>query len=562
MPKSKKLKRKEIVKDRDSEDWCFVCKDGGDLMLCDHGDCLKVYHPGCVGKDDSLTTSAGEHWTCDRHSCLECRKSTKFYCYCCPNATCGQCLQASDFALVKGNKGLCGECLELVLLVEEKDNLDSDGGKIDLRDRNTFECLFLEYWDIIKEKEGLNLEDVYSADARLKKGLSFKSKNIGKGRNDIHFITSDSDVEDAEEFETVAKEKGSKAFEFLGWGSKPLIQFLSSLGKDTTKELSQDDVHSIICQYIQQKELFDPKKRKRILCDESLRSLFRRKAITKNRIYNLLESHFIVNIDPSDEDEWDEAENCSLFKEEKTSVVHKKLKTVNSDRKCQEIEAEAVAQESCFASIVSDNIKLVYLRKSLVQRLSNDPNFFEHKVIGSFVRIKNDPRDCTQKNSHQLFQVTGVKQTSQTGENNNEVILRLINVPTDVHISKLSDFDFCEEEIDDLRQTVEKGVLPKLTIVELEQKAKVLHEDITKDWIEKELVRLQKRIEFANEKGWRRELHEYLEQLEQLKKPSEQERLLQKSPKVIAALVGNKIDSVDLDEVSPEEDNGSPIDSC
>ncbi|WCJ37733.1 zinc ion binding DNA binding [Euphorbia peplus] len=449
MPKPKKQKtttpKKEVVKEAESEDWCFLCYDGGDLMLCDYSDCLKVYHPKCVGQDDDSPTTDGEqHWTCDRHSCFECHKATKFYCYCCPKATCGQCLQGADFALVKGNKGLCGDCLELVLLVEEKDNLDADGVKIDLRDRNTFECLFLEYWDIIKEKEDLNLEDVYTADARLKKGLSFKSKRNGKGRKDFHVITSDSDVEDEEEFETVAKEKGPKAFEFLEWGSKPLIHFLRSLGKDTTNELSQDDVYSIVCQYIQQKELFDPKKRKRVLCDETLRSLFRRKAITKNRIYNLLESHFVVNIDPSDEDDWDEVENCSPVKEEKTSVFHKKLKTLNSDRKCQEIEAEVVAQESCFASIVADNIKLVYLRKSLVQRLSNDPKEFEQKVIGSFVRVKNDPRDCTQKNSHQLLQVIGVKQTSETGENNNEVILRLINVPTDVHISKLSDFDFCE----------------------------------------------------------------------------------------------------------------------
>ncbi|KAL6176522.1 hypothetical protein ACLB2K_053155 [Fragaria x ananassa] len=66
---------------------------------------------------------------------------------------------------------------------------------------------------------------------------------------------------------------------------------------------------------------------------------------------------------------------------------------------------------------------------------------------------------------------------------------------------------------------------------------KVLHEDIIKHWIPKELVRLQNRVDYANEKGLRRELDEYLEQRERLKKPSEQERLLTQSPKVIPEVI-------------------------
>lgn len=50
------------------------------------------------------------------------------------------------------------------------------------------------------------------------------------------------------------------------------------------------------------------------------------------------------------------------------------------------------------AAIVSDNVKLLYLRKSLVEELAKTSETFEGKVLGTFVRIKNP---C------QLVQVTG-----------------------------------------------------------------------------------------------------------------------------------------------------------
>ncbi|KAF8050912.1 hypothetical protein N665_1857s0015 [Sinapis alba] len=81
------------------------------------------------------------------------------------------------------------------------------------------------------------------------------------------------------------------------------------------------------------------------------------------------------------------------------------------------------------------------------------------------------------------------------------------------------------------------GLLRQPTLVEMKQKAKVLHEDITKHWITRQLIILQKRINCANEKGWRKELEEYLEERELLQKPSEQERLLRQTPKIIEELI-------------------------
>lgn len=52
---------------------------------------------------------------------------------------------------------------------------------MDFNDRETYECLFKEYWDIIKGREGLTVDNVYSADAQLKKrGRCSDSDRIGK----------------------------------------------------------------------------------------------------------------------------------------------------------------------------------------------------------------------------------------------------------------------------------------------------------------------------------------------------------------------------------------------
>jgi hypothetical protein len=114
-----------------------------------------------------------------------------------------------------------------------------------------------------------------------------------------------------------------------------------------------------------------------------------------------------------------------------------------------------------------------------------------------------------------------------------DFLLQVTNYVKDVSISVLSDDNFSQEECEDLHQRIKNGLLKKPTIVEMEEKAKKLHKDQTKHWLGREIELLKRLIDRANEKGWRRELSEYLDKRELLQNPDEQARLLREVPEVI-----------------------------
>ncbi|KAK9110905.1 hypothetical protein Scep_018424 [Stephania cephalantha] len=319
---------------------------------------------------------------------------------------------------------------------------------------------------------------------------------------------------------TKRSKKKPKKIEFIGWASKDLIQFLSSIHKDTSKSFSQYEVHDMIKAYINEHQLVHPEKKKKVLCDERLKKLFGRKSVNRNKIYDLLEPHFAINEDQSEEDSSNDSEEESLRAQKR----QRKILTDGSAYKAKRVKEPP---QSRFAQMSVKNIKLVYLKKSLIEDLLKTPDTFNDKVLGSFVRIKPDLRNFVQRNTYLIGQVTGVKNADK------EVFLQVRNVKKGVPISMLSDNDLTEEECDDLQKKMKDGVLEKITIVELQEKARSLHADITNHAIKTELALLENLIDQANEKGWRRELFEYLERRALLKKPEERTRLLQEVPMVI-----------------------------
>jgi hypothetical protein len=89
------VKRKRPQDEIPTDDVCFLCKDGGDLIECDwkcpaakDGErCLKVYHTYCLDFEVS-----DEKWCCPRHFCDMCGSQTlKYICKYCPVSICANC---------------------------------------------------------------------------------------------------------------------------------------------------------------------------------------------------------------------------------------------------------------------------------------------------------------------------------------------------------------------------------------------------------------------------------------------------------------------------------------
>uniref|UniRef100_A0A452YLL7 PHD-type domain-containing protein n=1 Tax=Aegilops tauschii subsp. strangulata TaxID=200361 RepID=A0A452YLL7_AEGTS len=83
---------KPVKKNDDEEVVCFICFDGGSLVVCDRRGCSKVYHPACIKRDESFFRSRGK-WNCGWHICSSCEKAAQYMCYTCTYSLCKACVK-------------------------------------------------------------------------------------------------------------------------------------------------------------------------------------------------------------------------------------------------------------------------------------------------------------------------------------------------------------------------------------------------------------------------------------------------------------------------------------
>lgn len=446
-----------------AEDFCFVCKDGGDLVICDYGDCLKAYHSRCL-ENNPVFTKTESYFKCGCHLCHYCKKSSNLKCLSCPKSLCWKCFRKhGDIAVVKELMGFCKHCLKLALMIEENTNVDSDGRTIDFNDTETYEFLFKDYWEIVKDSEKISLTELRHAAASLKNSshlnLEFDSE---KNETELsNAMDGEYQAEISPSHTSRVKSKNGYQKRQLerkyinGWGSEQLITFLTSIGEDCNEPIAQIDVSDIIRKYIRKNKLCNPIKKKKVKCDENLISLFNKKSIKLNNINALLDSHYSDNF----------GDDFFFGSEEENEWVDKKKRRIDQT-KITKPKNDSEVPKSCYASVVAENIKLLYLRKSLLLELLKNSEEFENKVVGCFVRVKSNPNDLFYSRDipYQLGQITGIRKT----EDVKDTVLRFTNlVNKDINISRLSDVDFEEEECEDLRQLIKNGHVKRPMFVRL-----------------------------------------------------------------------------------------------
>ncbi|XP_069924072.1 histone-lysine N-methyltransferase NSD2 isoform X2 [Oryctolagus cuniculus] len=103
----KKSRRRRARGDgrRQSEDECFRCGDGGQLVLCDRKLCTKAYHLSCLG----LGKRPFGKWECPWHHCDVCGKPSTSFCHLCPNSFCKEHQDGAVFSSTQDGQAYCCE---------------------------------------------------------------------------------------------------------------------------------------------------------------------------------------------------------------------------------------------------------------------------------------------------------------------------------------------------------------------------------------------------------------------------------------------------------------------
>ncbi|XP_032348385.1 LOW QUALITY PROTEIN: histone-lysine N-methyltransferase NSD2, partial [Camelus ferus] len=103
--KKKTRRRRTRGEGKKSEDECFRCGDGGQLVLCDRKSCTKAYHLACLG----LGKRPFGKWECPWHHCDVCGKPSTSFCHFCPNSFCKEHQDGTAFSSTQDGQPYCCE---------------------------------------------------------------------------------------------------------------------------------------------------------------------------------------------------------------------------------------------------------------------------------------------------------------------------------------------------------------------------------------------------------------------------------------------------------------------
>ncbi|KAK4437715.1 Zinc finger CCCH domain-containing protein 19 [Sesamum alatum] len=479
------------------EDVCFICFDGGELVLCDRRGCPKAYHPSCVNRDEAFFKSKGR-WNCGWHLCSICEKNARYMCYTCTFSLCKSCIKDAVILSVRGNKGFCETCMRTVMLIENNEQGNKDT-QVDFDDRSSWEYLFKDYYIELKAKLSLTPVELREAKNPWKgvdmSGPSKQESSEAHADGNDGGSGSDDSTENVEpirpkrrkvrkQSKSITKEEelgstgasaGDKAMSLSDnseWASRELLEFVSHMKNGDASPLSQFDVQALLLEYIKRNKLRDPRRKSQIICDARLENLFGKPRVGHFEMLKLLESHFLVRDEQNDDVQGSvvDTENNQLDIDGNADALTKGGK----DRKRKSRRKSDRGPQSNlddYAAIDMHNIGLIYMRRKLMEDLLEDSETFHDKVVGTFVRIRIS--GCNQKQDlYRLVQVVGTSKAAEPykiGKKTTDTMVEILNLDkTEItSIDTISNQEFTEEECKRLRQSIKCGLISRLTVGEI-----------------------------------------------------------------------------------------------
>ncbi|XP_062102520.1 zinc finger CCCH domain-containing protein 44 isoform X2 [Humulus lupulus] len=553
-----------VRKKKDEEDVCFICFDGGSLVLCDRRGCPKAYHPACIKRDDAFFRSRAK-WNCGWHICSTCQKASHYMCYTCTYSLCKGCTKDADYVCVRGNKGFCQTCMRTIMLIE-KLQVNKEAAQVDFDDKSSWEYLFKVYWVLLKDKLSLNIDELLKAKNPWKGpalvvsnmissfenygGNDDKSLALGNSCPDLvasnakrrkieknpNVLTHENCLHDDKSGSDIAKPIQADP----NWASKELLEFVAHMRNGDTSAMTQFDVQTLLLEYIKTNKLRDPRQKCQIVCDSRLLNMFGKARVGHFEMLKLLEYHFLVKeecpvnnaimkeIDDSVGSQMESDQNCHS----QITMINDKNRKIRS----RSDEKGLPTNLDAYAAVDVHNISLIYLRQNLLEKLVDDAEKFHEKVVGSIVRIRL-PSNDQKPDMHRLVRVAGTSKSTEPyniGTKTTDVMLEILNLDKRelVSIDGISNQEFSQDECERLRQSTEFGLIKRFTVGEIQNKAMHLQAVKVNDWLEAEILRLTHLRDRASEKGHRKELRECVEKLQLLNSPEERKRRLEEVPVV------------------------------
>ncbi|KAL2468454.1 zinc finger CCCH domain-containing protein 19 [Forsythia ovata] len=524
---SYKATAKASARKKVGEDVCFICFDGGDLVLCDRRGCPKAYHPSCVNRDEAFFNTKGR-WNCGWHLCSICEKNAHYMCYTCTYSSCKGCIKDAVIFCVRGNKGFCETCMRTVMLIENNQQENKDA-QIDFDDRNSWEYLFKDYYIDLKSKQSLSSADIAEAKHPWK-GSKQESPEAQIDADDDGGSGSDDSIESQKTSKSKRRKlkKRSKPLtkedesvsasvstsnenislsEDTEWATKELLEFVSHMRNGDVSALSQFDVQALLLEYIKRNKLRDPRRKSQIICDSRLGYLFGKPRVGHFEMLKLLESHFLMKKEKTDEVQGSvvgtESNQLEVGGNADTlarGVKGRKSKTrKKGDRRGPQSNLED------YAAIDTHNISLIYLRRKLMEDLLEDVDKFHDKVVGAFVRIRISGSSQKQ-DLYRLVQVVGTSKAVEPykiGKKICDTKLEILNLDKAevISIDTISNQEFTEEECKRLRQSIKCGLINRLTVGDILDKAMEIQAARVNDWLESEVLRLSHLRDRASDLG-------------------------------------------------------------